>query len=346
MSAGQPKGGLALQAAAQDRHDAPNPAHALVSFLSSLLGDRGCCFTFHRLAASKGWADLPNRNFYVDAGFLAGLLHYLRQTGWDVVTMDEAVRRSAKPGGGRFVNFSIDDCYRDTAEAVVPLFRKFGVPVTLFVTAGIPDGTLPLSRAGLETILSERDRVTDGGVTYELDTPKARRAAFAAVSRRWDGCDAAREYLLFCAAHGADPAALDRKHAITWAMLDDLRNDPLVEVGAHSISHPHIAGLSPAEALAEMKGSRERIERRFRRPVRHFAFPYGRRADCGPRDFALAREAGFASAATTIKGLLRSGADPYGIPRNSLNGAHQRRVLAEAHLTGLSGLAARIVGRV
>jgi hypothetical protein len=35
--------------------------------------------------------------------------------------------------------------------------------------------------------------------------------------------------------------------------------------------------------------------------VRHFAFPCGRSADCGPRDFELAREAVFARAATSRK---------------------------------------------
>lgn len=282
----------------------------LAAFTSATLGDRGCCFTFHRVAAASNWPDLPNRDFYLDAGFLARLLGYLRRTGWAIVTMDEALRRSAQPGGGRFVNFSVDDCYRDTAETVLPLFRRFNAPITLFVTTGIPDRTLPLCNAGLETILQERDAVTEAGVTYRLDTQAAKRAAFAAISRRWDMSQSAQDYLELCRTYHYDPVALDTRHAITWEMLEDMRGDPLVEIGAHTISHPHIARLTPAEASAEMEGSRLRLEHRLRQRVRHFAFPFGRGADCGPRDFGLARDVGFCSAATTRKGLLRPDRDP------------------------------------
>ena len=320
-------------------------ARGLLAMSSALLGDRGCCFTFHRVASSARWADLPNRDFYLDAGFLARLLTYLRQTGWAIVSMDEALRRSAQPGGGRFVNFSVDDCYRDTAEAVVPLFQRFGVPVTLFLQTGIPDGTDWLREAGLETILQERGHVTAFGKRYKLDTPEAKRAAFAAISAAWDLGDGTAEYLAFCRDHGCDPAVLRRQHAITWEMLDDMHREPLVEIGAHTVSHPHVARLDASAAAAEMGGSRARIEQVLQRRVRHFAFPYGRRADCGARDSALARQVGFVSAATSGKGLLRHGRDPFRLPRNTLNGAHRRIWLAEAHLTGATGAAARITGR-
>jgi len=311
-----------------------------------MLGDRGCCFTFHRLAPAAHWAELPNREFHLDAGFLIRLLQYLRQTGWAIVSMDEALRRSAQPGGGRFVNFSVDDCYRDTAEAVLPLFRQFGAPITLYLQTGIPDGTDWLRDAGLETILQQREDVTDDGMRYRLATAKARRAAFAAIARRWDAGDGAAKYLAFCHAHGFDPAALQAKHAITWEMLEAIGDDPSVEIGAHTASHPHLARLAEADAAAEIAGSRRRIEQRLRRRVRHFAFPFGRRADCGPRDFALARAAGFVSAATTRKGLLRPGRDPFSLPRNTLNGSHRRMWQAEAHLSGATGTLARIAGRV
>lgn len=117
-------------------------------------GPRGCCLTFHRAAPSADWDLLPNRDFYLDVGFLDHLLGYLRSQGWDIVTVSEALSRAAGRGAHRrYVNFSIDDCYRDTFELVAPVFRRHNVPVTLYVTTGIPDGTLPLWSAGLEDTL-------------------------------------------------------------------------------------------------------------------------------------------------------------------------------------------------
>ncbi len=320
-------------------------ARRLASSPRALASGRGCAFTFHRAAPSAIWAGLPNRAFYLDLGFLERLLAHLQRAGWAVVKLEEALRRSARPGEGRFVNFSVDDCYRDTAELVAPLFRRLGVPLTLFVTTGIPDRTMRLRDAGLETIVQGRELVAEGGVSFRLDTQARRRAAFAAISRSWteDGADAA--YLRFCDRHRADPDALDRQHAISWPMLEALRDDPLVEIGAHTVSHPRVSALDERAARAELEDSRSCLQARLGRAVRHFAFPFGRRDDCGARDFALARDVGFSSAATTRKGLILPGADPFRLPRNTLNGAHRHLLLAGAHTTGLSGLAARIAGR-
>lgn len=312
-----------------------------------VLGPRGCLFTFHRAAAAGQWEALPNRDFYLDIAFLDRFLTYLAAQKWDVVTIGEAVRRSGSTDNpGRYVNFSIDDCYRDSFELLAPLFRRHNVPLTLFVTTGIPDGTLPLWSVGLEDALAERDRVVVEGEVVVLATDEQRRAAYQRISTRWDGPDSARHYDAFCAANGIDMDAMHWKHAISWEMLEVLARDPLIEIGAHTINHPRVSTLSTEAALAELSGSRIRLNERLGINVQHVAFPYGRAVDCGPRDFALARKAGFLGAATTRKGLLRGVHDRFSLPRNTINGSHRSLAAMEMHLMGLTGTAARIAGRV
>lgn len=311
-----------------------------------VLGARGCLLTFHRAAPSHIWQRLPNRAFHLDLGFLDRLLSYLRRTGWDIVTVEEATRRSQQGTERRYVNFSVDDCYRDTYEHVVPLFRRHAVPVTLFVTTGIPDGTLPLWAAGLEDALLERDRIVLPDRALDAATDEQKRAAFQEIARSWDGPDAGNHYARFCTLNGIDPSAMHARHAISWDMLAELGRDPLVEIGAHTVSHARISSLPEDAALGELAGSRDRLARALELPIRHFAFPYGRSGDCGPRDFELARRAGFSSAATTRKGLLQRGQDAYSLPRNTINGDHCSLAAMEAHLTGLSGVAAGLLGRV
>ncbi|MBE7212165.1 MAG: polysaccharide deacetylase family protein, partial [Gluconacetobacter diazotrophicus] len=275
------------------------------------------------------------------------LLTYLASTGWSVVTVSDAQARAADPRArGRTVNFSIDDCYRDTFEHVVPLFRRHNVPVTLFVTTGIPDGTLPMWAAGLEDVLASRDTVRLDGGTITAGTAVDKRAAFAQIAAAWDGPDAGRHYAAFCGDNGVDAAAMHVRHAISWNMLAELSRDPLVEIGAHTVNHIRLSTATPDAAFFELQGSRRRLEEKLGIPVRHFAFPYGQSGDCGPREFDLARKAGFGSVTTTGRGLLRPGPAPFVLPRNTLNGKHKSLLMAEAHLTGLVGLAARVLGRV
>jgi len=321
-------------------------AGRLAALACAAQGARGCLLTFHRGAPAEVWPGLPDRNFHVNVAFLDELLVFLRRSGWSVVSLDEmlADRRADRPRP--LVNFSVDDCYRDTYEHVVPLFRAHGTPVTLFVTTGVPDGTLALAWSGLETIIARRDWVDHGDSTIDTSTLEAKRAAYA---RLWSALEQAgvdRAYSQLCRANGFDPEAMRREHAITWEMLGELATDPLVEIGGHTITHARISSLSADEARREIAGCRERLEARLKKPIRHFAFPYGRAKDCGPRDFAIARESGFASAATTTKGLFRPGDDVFRLPRNTLNGGHQRTALVSATLSGASGLAAKVMGRV
>jgi len=312
-----------------------------------MLGPRGCLFTFHRAALSADWHKQPNRDFYIDVAFLDRFLAHLAANEWEVVTIAEAVRRSGSAENyKRYVNFSIDDCYRDSFELVAPVFRRHNVPLTLFVTTGIPDGTMPLWGSGLEDALAERDHVVLDSHVVKLSRSEGRRAAYQRIASWWDGSDAARHYAKFCAANGIDMEAMHWKHAISWQMLEVLAKDPLIEIGAHTINHPRISTLSPEAVLTELEGSRTRLNERLGINVQHFAFPYGRSGDCGPRDFALARRAGFLSAATTRKGLVRGGQDRFSLPRNTINGGHRSLGAMQMHLMGLTGAAARIAGRV
>lgn len=315
--------------------------------VESLAGRAGCFFTFHRAAPCEVWSALPNRNFYLDLDFLDNLLVYLKDTGWKIVTIEEglSLARNAR-SGIRFINFSVDDCYRDTYSEVVPLFRRHGVPVTLFVTTGIPDATMSMWRAGLEQIIRELDAVILDGRRIRTETIDEKMAVFQDIQRLWDGPEAREHYSCFCRDNGYDEAAIYERHAITWEMLAELAADPLVEIGSHTVSHPRISSLSAEAAFVELCDSKFRLQQKLDVRVENFAFPYGRTADCGPRDFELARKAGYVSVATTRKGILRRGADVYHVPRNTLNGAHRCLLAVELHLAGVTGVAARVLGRV
>jgi peptidoglycan/xylan/chitin deacetylase (PgdA/CDA1 family) len=79
------------------------------------------------------------------------------------------------------------------------------------------------------------------------------------------------------------------------------------------------------------------MEAELGRPCRHFAYPYGDPGSAGERDYRLTAEAGFASAVTTRRGLIKAKHKdvPTGLPRLSLNGDYQDVRYLDALLTGL-----------
>jgi peptidoglycan/xylan/chitin deacetylase (PgdA/CDA1 family) len=302
-----------------------------------------CFITFHRVASAREWASHPHRDFYINLDFLDALLSFLPKQGWRICTIDDILAEPAQ-SGARLVNFSIDDCYQDTSEALVPLFRKHKVPVTLFVTTGIPDKRYPLAMAGLETVIAGSKRIKIDNQCLDTANHSEKRQVFQQIFSHWLRTDVDREYARFCEANCADPADHWEQHAITWPMLEALARDPLVEIGAHTVSHPRLTSLSADAVLNEMRCSAERLRERLGIAVRHFAFPFGRERDCGPREFALAREAGFESSATTRRGLFICGDDRFSLPRNNLSGGHQSLLRTRLTLAGLNAIGARLRG--
>jgi peptidoglycan/xylan/chitin deacetylase (PgdA/CDA1 family) len=64
----------------------------------------------------------------------------------------------------------------------------------------------------------------------------------------------------------------------------------LVELGAHSLTHPHLTRLSRETARREIAGCRERMREIFGVDARMFAFPYG---DYDAASLELCRDAGY-----------------------------------------------------
>ena len=310
-------------------------------------GGYGCMLTFHRVAAAQDWQNNPDRDFYLNAAFLDRLLGYLKRTGWTIATIDQMLEGLRRNDGRRYVNFSIDDCYRDTFELAVPLFQKHDAPVTLFVATGIPDESLSIYWAGLETILAENSSVHYKGKELKLESLEDKRKAYARILADWDhGANQEDEYLAFCRANRADPEGLRQRHAISWQMLKELAASPLVEIGSHTVSHRRVSDLPDIRAFEEIAQSRKSLQEKLGVPARHFAFPYGREADCSARDFGFVRKAGYATASTTRKGLVMRNGDDFKLPRSTINGRYQNPVMMELFLSGLAGAAAEVLNRV
>jgi peptidoglycan/xylan/chitin deacetylase (PgdA/CDA1 family) len=137
--------------------------------------------------------------------------------------------------------------------------------------------------------------------------------------------DVQREVSALCARHGVDESAICRELCMSWDELKAFANDPLVTIGAHTMTHANLARQSEDVALNELRCSRERIEAALGRPVLHLAYPYGDRSAAGPREFALAKAAGFKTAVTTRPGMIypESAGHMTALQRVSLNGNYQ-----------------------
>jgi peptidoglycan/xylan/chitin deacetylase (PgdA/CDA1 family) len=122
---------------------------------------------------------------------------------------------------------------------------------------------------------------------------------------------------------GDDPAQLA---TMSW---DELREhaDRGLRIGSHTVSHPHLTGLSDADLRRELDDSKAEIEAELGKPCRELAYPYGEQDE---RVRAAARTAGY-ERAYALRG--RKG-DGYALPRIDLYRRHTvPRALIRALMT-------------
>ena len=294
----------------------------------------GAIFMLHHVRPRRNADFQPNHHLEVEPEFLRAMLAHLRSRNIDIVTIDEVHQRLAEGNfDRRFACFTLDDGYRDNRDFALPALREFDAPCTVYVASDFAEGTGRLWWVALELAIARARsiEVEIGGAMLRLDTATA-SAKQATFDRLHDWLralpgehDIQREVSALCLRHGIDETAICRELCMSWDELKPFADDPLVTIGAHTVTHCNLARQREDVALHELAASRSRIENALQRPVLHLAYPYGDRIAAGPREFALARSAGFKTAVTTRPGMIfRESADHLtALQRVSLNGNYQ-----------------------
>ena len=100
-----------------------------------------------------------------------------------------------------------------------------------------------------------------------------------------------------------------------------------VEIGAHSVLHPHLPDLSEEEIRAEIRNSADRIEAEIGKRPTLFAYPYGEANDAAIR---IVKELGFRAAFGQHSGVLAPELPRFYLPRFPVNEHYgEPKMLAE-----------------
>ncbi|MBI2196908.1 polysaccharide deacetylase family protein [Candidatus Daviesbacteria bacterium] len=97
------------------------------------------------------------------------------------------------------------------------------------------------------------------------------------------------------------PNFIDRPDNLTTWMISEIIKSGLVEIGAHTMNHTYLRGLSLNQVRYEIEQSKSYLEKSFGIQVISFAYPYGA-FDNGAIDEV--KKAGFRTAVTTIPGTF------------------------------------------
>jgi peptidoglycan/xylan/chitin deacetylase (PgdA/CDA1 family) len=89
----------------------------------------------------------------------------------------------------------------------------------------------------------------------------------------------------------------------------------LVGVGAHTVTHPVLSAIEPAQAASEIAQSKKDVEGMIGGSVSSFAYPFGYRGAYTEANIGAVRAAGMSDACSNFGGTVRASADPYQLNR-------------------------------
>lgn len=310
----------------------------------------GLIFTLHHVRPADHTQKFsPNAILSVTPEFLEMTIQTALKAGMlpvHVHDLPELLRNN--PKRCRYICFTLDDGYRNNAEYAAPIFRRYNIPYTIYITSGFAERTNMLWWEIVEVLLRKVDELSfDFGNGSELLTVKSTRqkmAAFARFARFVDTYheDSAIERIAILAQrHGIDPLQLTQNLIMDVAELRKLYQnagkDGLVHFGAHTISHINLSRVGKTRINEEILSSVEWLKNNVGVEPKSFSYPYGWPTAVSEPVCVAVRQAGLQIGVTTQPAMLSPACllNPQTFPRVSLNGYFQEKRYVRALLCGI-----------
>jgi peptidoglycan/xylan/chitin deacetylase (PgdA/CDA1 family) len=243
---------------------------------------------------------------------------------------------------------TFDDGYADNLYNAKPLLERHDIPATIFLPSGLIGGEREFWWDELDRLLLQPGRLQDdrlhlhlNGTTHqwELDDavsysreefrhhrrwrawkkpPTPRHSLYKSLwellhpmteRERWDVLNQLREWA------GAQPAPRTSHRVLSIGEVSALAREDLIEIGAHTVTHPTLSALPAETQRSEILQSKADLEEIVGHPVSTFAYPFGRHSDYNSRSVALVAHSGFTSACCNFPGRVELSSDRFQLPR-------------------------------
>ncbi|MCP4650119.1 MAG: polysaccharide deacetylase family protein [PVC group bacterium] len=196
---------------------------------------------------------------------------------------------------------TFDDGYRCNYERVLPILKKYRVPATVFVTTdSINDkNILWYDQLNYAVAKTKKTELELWGNKYLLSSVGERKKVYVDMCSRLKAMDNKEKIIMLdkilSMLEVDKDKLLEKRLMLNWEEIKQMQQSGLVEIGAHSITHPILTKISSEQAKEEIVKSKQILEEKLGTEVRHFAYPNG---DYNAELTHIVRDSGYESACT------------------------------------------------
>jgi len=272
-------------------------------------------------------------------------LEVIRQAATPMRLTDLVQARRTGAPGRRAVVITFDDGYIDNLNHARPLLAQHELPATMFIATGyvghphefwwdalehmlLHPGRLP-NHLSL-TIRSHtyswelgdaadyrndlHQRYLNWNIEQEYD-PTLRHQIFRSIYELIHPLQAAeRSEVLYALGQwsGNQPTVRPSHRTMASTEILQLADEPLIEIGAHTVTHPMLSELPTDQQRSEIQQSKSNLEELIGRSVTSFSYPHGAYTAATN---TMVHAAGFDCACTSDVSGVRQATDLFQLPR-------------------------------
>lgn len=243
------------------------------------------------------------------------------------ITMDELVEHLRNRTNVRSpaIALTIDDGYLSNYSLAYPILREYHIPCMIYLTVGSIESKSGLWVDDIEYVLLNT-KVTAlsfpelfGNDVLNISSLQGKRKALKKLFGKLLNLSNSQrqKYLnMLFEILAVDISSMNGRERlmINWEEVREMSNNG-VEFGAHTVTHPFLPAMPLKDGKNEIKHSKDILEEKVGKPVKHFAIPNGKRKDFTKELKEFCKRIGFETVVTTESGVVERKGDRYELNR-------------------------------
>ena len=298
--------------------------NSLFSYISRGHKNNGIILCYHRVLPEN----MIDSNNYPDKSLITSLENFEKHLeyfskNYELVSLDEII--TIKDEGRFKICITFDDGYKDNLDYVLPLIKKYNIPITIFITTRFLENDVFLWWYELwEYIQSQKKIIFNYNkkeFLFKLNSYKDKINCYNALSLLFLNEDSVNNQKKLLKNIGQNnPNFNFNSLFIKRKNLIELKRDPLVTIGCHSHNHIRFSKLSDKLTRSEIEISTKILEKNTNIKIEHFAYPYGQLEDLAIDNLDILKSFNFKSISTAInRNIDFNNTDLINLPRYGIS---------------------------
>lgn len=240
---------------------------------------------------------------------------------YNFISIDEATQQIESNNIQKnCIVLTFDDGFEDNYLYLLPVLKEHNIPAVFYINQSVIGTDKSL---WFQAIINYFFSIKENQITleinqtnYDLSTPKKRfRAAFNFMRYLQSNHppEVFKSIIDNIAGDSALPDLTD-KH-MSWKDLDQLCNEELITIGAHTVDHYPLTLCNNELASSQICDSVLLLEKRLPIKIKHFSYPRGHHDDFNEFHVKELKKIGIHSAVSTIRGTNTANENLYYLKR-------------------------------